>query len=67
MTSGLVVRREGTEAAANIAFVEARARLAPGVGAAYIRVAGVSAIFDGPDSPLNRMVLWAWLAYVKGR
>jgi hypothetical protein len=50
----LARRLEGTEAAANIAFVEARARLAPEVGAAHTRVAGVSAMFDGPDSPLTQ-------------
>jgi GNAT superfamily N-acetyltransferase len=50
----LAQRLEGTEAATNIAFAEARARLDPGVGAAHMRVAGVSAIFDGPDSPLTQ-------------
>jgi GNAT superfamily N-acetyltransferase len=50
----LAQRLEGTEAAANIAFVEARARLDLSVGAAYTRVAGVSAMFDGPESPLTQ-------------
>jgi GNAT superfamily N-acetyltransferase len=50
----LAQRLEGTEAAVNIAFIEARTRLDPGVGADYTRVAGVSAMFDGPDSPLTQ-------------
>lgn len=50
----LAQRLESTEAAANIAFIEARARLEPGVGAAHTRVAGVSAMFDGPESPLTQ-------------
>lgn len=50
----LARRLEGTEAAANVAFIEARARLDPGVGAAHTRVAGVSAMFDGPGSPLTQ-------------
>ncbi len=50
----LAQRLEGTEAAANIAFVEARARLEPEVGAAHTSVAGVRAMFDGPDSPLTQ-------------
>jgi hypothetical protein len=50
----LAQRLEGAEAAANIAFVEARARLEPEVGAAHVRVAGVRAMFDGLDSPLTQ-------------
>jgi hypothetical protein len=50
----LAQRLERTEAAANVAFVEARARLNPDVGAAHARVAGVSAMFDGPESPLTQ-------------
>jgi hypothetical protein len=50
----LAQRLEGAEAAANIAFVEARARLEPEVGSAHTRVAGVRAMFDGPDSPLTQ-------------
>jgi hypothetical protein len=50
----LAQRLEGAEATANIAFVEGRARLDPGVGAAYTRVAGVAAMFDGPGSPLTQ-------------
>jgi hypothetical protein len=50
----LAQRLERTEAAANIAFVEARVRLQPEVGAAHTCVAGVSAMFDGPESPLTQ-------------
>lgn len=50
----LARRLEETEAAANIAFIEARAMLDPGVGAAHARIAGVSAMFDGPESPLTQ-------------
>jgi GNAT superfamily N-acetyltransferase len=50
----LAQRLEGTEAAASIAFVEARARMEPEVHATHIRVAGVSAMFDGPASPLTQ-------------
>jgi hypothetical protein len=51
---GLAKRLEGTEAATNRAYVESRARLHPEVGATHTRVAGVSAMFDGPDSPLTQ-------------
>jgi hypothetical protein len=51
---GLAQRLEGTEAAANIALVEARAGLEPETGATFSRVAGVSAMFDGPDSPVTQ-------------
>lgn len=50
----LARRLEGTEAAANIAFVESRARLSPGVGATHTRVAGVHAMYDGAESPLTQ-------------
>lgn len=50
----LAQRLEGAEAAANVAFVEARASLGPAVGAVHTRVAGVSAMFDGPESPLTQ-------------
>jgi GNAT superfamily N-acetyltransferase len=50
----LARRLEGAEAAANVAFVEARARLDSGVGATHARIAGVSAMFDGPESPLTQ-------------
>ncbi|MBU2503138.1 hypothetical protein KJ682_17545 [bacterium] len=50
----LARRLEDTEAAANIAFIEARRLLDPEVGAAHTRIAGVSAMFDGPESPLTQ-------------
>jgi GNAT superfamily N-acetyltransferase len=50
----LAQRLEGAEAAANARFVEARARVAPDVGACWITVAGAYAMFDGPDSPLTQ-------------
>lgn len=50
----LAQRLEGAEAAINIAFIEARASLDPGAGGAHTRVAGVSAMFDSPESPLTQ-------------
>lgn len=50
----LTQRLEGAEATANIAFVEGRAKVDPGVGAVYTRVGGVAAMFDGPESPLTQ-------------
>ena len=50
----LARRLERTEAVANAAFVEARARLEPHVGAGWTEVAGVYAMFDGPDSPITQ-------------
>lgn len=50
----LAQRLEGAEAAANVAFIEARATVNPEVGAAHARIAGVSAAFDGPESPLTQ-------------
>jgi hypothetical protein len=50
----LAQRLEGIEAATNIAFVEARARLQPSVCAACMQVGGVAAMFDGPESPLTQ-------------
>jgi hypothetical protein len=47
-------RLEMAEAAANIAFVEARMRLDPGVGATHARIADVYAMYDGPESPLTQ-------------
>ncbi|HEX6307743.1 MAG TPA: GNAT family N-acetyltransferase [Longimicrobiales bacterium] len=52
--SALARRLERTEAVANAALVESRARLEPGVGAAWIDVAGVYAMFDGPQSPITQ-------------
>jgi hypothetical protein len=50
----LARRLERTEAAANAAFVEARAQLQPDIGAAWTEVAGVYAMFDGPASPITQ-------------
>lgn len=51
---GLARRLESTEAAANIAFVQARATLHPAIGAVHASVGGVAAMFDGPESPLTQ-------------
>jgi len=45
---------ERTEARANAAFVEARARVSPETGATWIEVGGAYAMFDGLDSPLTQ-------------
>lgn len=45
---------EGAEAAANVAFVEARAALHPDVGAVHAFIGGVAAMYDGPRSPLTQ-------------
>jgi GNAT superfamily N-acetyltransferase len=50
----LARRIEHTEAASNAALVEARARLEPGVGAVWERIAGAVALFDGPASFLTQ-------------
>jgi GNAT superfamily N-acetyltransferase len=50
----LARRLERAEAAANAAFVEARARVDPSVGATWIEVAGAYAMFDGVHSPLTQ-------------
>lgn len=50
----LAQRLERTEARANAAFVEARARIQPTSGAAWIEVAGAYAMFDGVGSPLTQ-------------
>lgn len=47
-------RLERCEARTNAAFIEARARLAPEVGAAWIERAGAYAMFDGVGSPLTQ-------------
>jgi hypothetical protein len=51
---GVARRLERAEAAVNVAFVEARARLQPEVCAAWTEVVGVHATFDGPHSPLTQ-------------
>ena len=50
----LARRLERTEASANAAFVEARAKLFPATGASWIEVAGAYAMFDGAQSPLTQ-------------
>lgn len=45
---------ERTEARANAAFVEARARLEPESGAGWIDVEGTYAMFDGVESPITQ-------------
>jgi GNAT superfamily N-acetyltransferase len=47
-------RLERAEARANARFVEARARIEPSLGAAWIEVAGAWCMFDGPDSPVTQ-------------
>lgn len=48
-------RLESAEAAANAAFVEARATLQPSSRARWIEVAGARCMFDGPDSPISQV------------
>lgn len=50
----LARRLERGEATANARFVEARARVAPRLGAAWIEVAGAYAMFDGVESPCTQ-------------
>jgi GNAT superfamily N-acetyltransferase len=50
----LARRLERAEAHANAGFVEARAKAFPDWGAARIEVAGASAMFDGPNSPVTQ-------------
>jgi GNAT superfamily N-acetyltransferase len=50
----LAQRLERTEARSNAAFVEARARLMPAVGAAWRDIDGTYAMFDGVESPLTQ-------------
>ncbi|NNC33090.1 hypothetical protein HKM21_27925 [Longimicrobium terrae] len=50
----LSARLERAEARANAGFVDARARLQPESGAAWIDVAGTWAMFDGVGSPLTQ-------------
>ena len=45
---------ERSEARANAAFVESRARISPEVGAEWIEVAGAYAMFDGVESPITQ-------------
>jgi hypothetical protein len=50
----LARRLELSEAEANVAFVEARARLFPESGATWMDAAGARAMFDGVASPLTQ-------------
>lgn len=50
----LARRLERAEGATNAAFVDARAALDPEAGATWTSVAGVYAMYDGPDSPLTQ-------------
>jgi GNAT superfamily N-acetyltransferase len=52
--AALARRLERAEAEANSDAVDARARLFPGSGAAWLEVAGARAMFDGVDSPLTQ-------------
>jgi GNAT superfamily N-acetyltransferase len=55
LTDARLARRlERAEAEANAAFVEARAAVQPEVGAAWMELAGVYAMFDGAESPLTQ-------------
>lgn len=53
-THAIALRLERAEADANVAFVEARAALAPDVGAAWRTIDGTLAMFDGVSSPLTQ-------------
>jgi GNAT superfamily N-acetyltransferase len=50
----LARRLERCEARSNAAFVEARARITPELGATWIERAGALALFDGPGSPCTQ-------------
>jgi GNAT superfamily N-acetyltransferase len=50
----LAERLERAEAVGNARFVEARARVSPESGAAWIDVGGTYAMFDGVDSPVTQ-------------
>jgi hypothetical protein len=50
----LARRLEFTEAAANRAFVEARAQVQPEIGACWIESGSALAMFDGPQSPVTQ-------------
>lgn len=50
----LARRLERTEGFANRAFVAARARLQPEVGAGWIEAGGALAMYDGPASPVTQ-------------
>src|SRR4051812_16745858 len=47
-------RLERAEARANAEFVEARAKIFPASGGAWVEVAGAYAMYDGPTSPCTQ-------------
>ena len=47
-------RLERAEGLSGVGFVEARARVSPGVGAGWTEVAGAYAMFDGAESPVTQ-------------
>jgi GNAT superfamily N-acetyltransferase len=58
----LARRLERLEAETAARFVEARARINPGLGACWMEVAGTYAMFDGPASPVTQtfgLGLWS--------
>ena len=50
----LAQRLDRAEAMANAAAVESRRRMQPEIGADWTEIAGVYAMFDGPDSPITQ-------------
>lgn len=54
MDRALARSLERTEGAINAAFVEARARSSPALGATHREVDGTLLMFDGPDSPMTQ-------------
>ena len=50
----LAQRLERAEATASAAFVEARREVEPSIGAEWVEIAGVYAMFDGEESPITQ-------------
>ena len=50
----LARRLERAEGMANAAAVESRRTMQPETGAEWTEIAGVYAMFDGPDSPITQ-------------
>jgi len=50
----LASRLETTEGRANVAYIEARARISPEVGATWREIGGTLAMFDGPSSFISQ-------------
>jgi hypothetical protein len=63
----LARRIERAEGSANAGFVEARERLNPSNGAAWIEVAGTYAMFDGAESPVTQTFGLGMFAPVTGQ